>query len=221
MHIELLAGQPVSTPRPHCCPSPCLLASYHRRVSSAIALSSSVLEPDSLALSNAHAHDTVLVPPCDVRRPRQDLLDLITPLCATSTTHYLRRRGFVCGVPAGSLRICGRRRPNWTRSTLGAAHVGSQTTLTVSAVVHYADGSTETRDLKLRLQPRTICDPIVYYSRIQHICRVRQQGHITNVDFRMDSRRSTDSALYQVVNSESFCTPEHGYALLHNNDWLR
>ena len=91
---------------------------------------------------------------------------------------------------------------------------------TISATLHYTDGSTEVRDLKMRLPPRTVCDPIVYYNRVQNICRERLQDHVVNVDFRMESRRTTDSTLHTVVSTSSFCGPERNYAIFRNNDWL-
>ena len=44
----------------------------------------------------------------------------------------------------------------------------------VSATLHYTSGNITTIDLKLEsLPPRTICDPVMYDSRIQNICRAR------------------------------------------------
>jgi hypothetical protein len=88
--------------------------------------------------------------------------------------------------------------------------------------VHYTD-RTEQVDLKLpQLPPRILCDPIVYFSRMQNLCR----QHRADVTFRdagwvMTVRRSTDTDFRVVVDAPSFCGPLATYSVFRNNNWLQ
>jgi hypothetical protein len=93
----------------------------------------------------------------------------------------------------------------------------------VTGIVHWTDRPPTELDLRMpTLPPRTICDPIVYFNRVQNICRSRHD-HPTfvDVDFTMKARRTTDSSLRTIVDEAMFCGKNYTYSPLFNNKWLR
>jgi hypothetical protein len=92
----------------------------------------------------------------------------------------------------------------------------------VRAALHWKDRTVTTYDLLLPdLAPRMICDPIVYYDRVQTLCSRVGHSDLLDVDFFMQVKRTTDANVYTVVDEAGFCTPARTYKLLGNNDWLR
>jgi hypothetical protein len=93
----------------------------------------------------------------------------------------------------------------------------------VTATIHRNEGTFEVRDLKLpNLAPRSVCDPVIYYSRMQNLCRSGETGGgVAHVDFAMNIRRTTDSEFRTVANAKDFCGTVHDYSMLSNNHWLR
>jgi hypothetical protein len=88
----------------------------------------------------------------------------------------------------------------------------------VWATVHYADASWRVFDLKLKqLPPRVVCDPIVYFDRVSNICR---SHGVSDVDWVMSIRRTTDRDVHELVNEVDFCSKPHAYAVLGNNAWM-
>jgi hypothetical protein len=92
----------------------------------------------------------------------------------------------------------------------------------VTAVIHRGDAEVQTIDVTMRnLPPRSICDPVIYYSRIRNLCRSRQDGSsVTDVDWTMRSRRGTDVELTTVVDVQSFCGNDYRYSLVGTNSWM-
>src|SRR5581483_679718 len=92
----------------------------------------------------------------------------------------------------------------------------------VTALLHFSSGRTATVDLKMEeLPPRIVCDPIVYYDRIQNLCRSGAETGLTNADLFMRVRRSTEAGYRTVIDESKFCNPVHRYSILHDNPWIR
>jgi hypothetical protein len=93
----------------------------------------------------------------------------------------------------------------------------------VSATLHYLNRQPVTIDLTLaNLPPRMICDPIVYYDRIENICRAASSNlELQAVDFVMKVKRTTDQAFTTIIAEPSFCSPHRQYSLFANNSWIR
>jgi len=93
----------------------------------------------------------------------------------------------------------------------------------VTATVASTGDVLERIDLKVeRLPPRMICDPVVYFSRAQNLCRTRR-GRDPAFDFHlvMDAKRTTDLEYQRIVDAPSFCAAKYEYRLFANNEWLR
>jgi len=69
------------------------------------------------------------------------------------------------------------------------------------------------------LQTRLRCDPIVYLSAAQAICR--RLGDRTNLRLSLVSRRMRSGPFQTVVDIDSFCTANIGYRLWRHNSWIR
>jgi hypothetical protein len=90
------------------------------------------------------------------------------------------------------------------------------------AHLHENDDEVRVMDLKLNgLPPRSICDPIVYYNRVQNLCRTKDAIDVREIDFFMRVRRTTDRDFRTVIDEKNFCQGKHQYAVLTNNDWIR
>jgi hypothetical protein len=91
----------------------------------------------------------------------------------------------------------------------------------VSATLHYPARQSETIDLKLAdLTPRFVCDPIVYYSRVENICRSRSETGLTDVDLFMKVKRTTDPSYRTIIDERDFCNPPRQYSVIFNNSWI-
>ena len=93
----------------------------------------------------------------------------------------------------------------------------------VSATLHRADDETQTIDLRMPgLNPREICDPVVYFSRVENLCRSRSSDPaLIDVDWTMRVKRTTDAAFTTVVDETGFCGKGYTYSLWTNNAWIR
>jgi hypothetical protein len=92
----------------------------------------------------------------------------------------------------------------------------------VLATLHYETGKSSTINLKLEtLPPRMVCDPIVYYSRVEKICRDRGIAKVIDADFLMRVKRTTDRTFQTIIDEQNFCDPPRGFSLLANTSWLR
>jgi hypothetical protein len=82
--------------------------------------------------------------------------------------------------------------------------------------------SGERLDLKVPLSPRMICDPVVYFSRAQNLCRTRRASDPTfDLHLVMRSKRTTDPAFQTIIDAPAFCAAGHTHRVFGKNDWLR
>src|SRR5213594_790150 len=90
------------------------------------------------------------------------------------------------------------------------------------AELHNADGTTTRRDLKLRLDTRIACDPIVYFNRARNLCRQRDLGRIAfqDLDLHLSARRATDGQLRRVIATSGFCARRERYDPFRHNAWI-
>jgi len=90
------------------------------------------------------------------------------------------------------------------------------------ADLHNADGTTTRRDLKLPLDTRIACDPIVYFNRARNLCRQRDGGRVAFVDLDLflSARRSSDGEMKRVIDTKDFCTKGERYDPFRHNAWI-
>src|SRR6266850_7326635 len=90
------------------------------------------------------------------------------------------------------------------------------------AELHNADGTTTRRDLKLRLDTRIACDPIVYFNRARNLCRQRDRGLLAfqDLDLHLSARRATDGQLRRVIATTGFCARRERYDPFRHNAWI-
>ena len=90
------------------------------------------------------------------------------------------------------------------------------------ADLHHVDGTTTRRDLKLPLDTRIACDPIVYFNRARNLCRQRAAGRaaFTDLDLFLSARRASDSELRRVIDTKGFCAKRERYDPFRHNAWI-
>ena len=90
------------------------------------------------------------------------------------------------------------------------------------ADLHNADGTTMRRDLKLPLDTRIACDPIVYFNRARNLCRQRDAGHVAfeDLDLFLSARRSSEGELKRVIATRGFCARRERYDPFRHNAWI-
>jgi hypothetical protein len=90
------------------------------------------------------------------------------------------------------------------------------------ADLHNADGTTTRRDLKLALDTRVACDPIVYFNRARNLCRQRDAGRVIfeDLDLFLSARRSSDGELKRVIATTGFCAKRERYDPFRHNAWI-
>ena len=90
------------------------------------------------------------------------------------------------------------------------------------ADLHNVDGTTTRRDLKLPLDTRIACDPIVYFNRARNLCRQRAAGRaaFTDLDLFLSARRSSESELRRVIDTKGFCAKRERYDPFRPNAWI-
>ena len=90
------------------------------------------------------------------------------------------------------------------------------------ADLHNVDGTTTRRDLKLPLDTRIACDPIVYFNRARNLCRQRDAGRaaFTDLDLVLSARRSSESELRRVIDTKGFCAKRERYDPFRHNAWI-
>jgi hypothetical protein len=93
----------------------------------------------------------------------------------------------------------------------------------VSATLHRGDDETQSIDLRMPgLNPREICDPVVYFSRVENLCRSRASDlTLADIDWTMRVKRTTDATFTTVVDETGFCAKGYTYSLWTNNAWIR
>jgi len=90
------------------------------------------------------------------------------------------------------------------------------------AALHNADGTTTRRDLKLPLDTRIACDPIVFFNRARNLCRQRDAGRAAfqDLDLFLSARRSSDGQMKRVIATKSFCAKGERYDPFRHNAWI-
>ena len=90
------------------------------------------------------------------------------------------------------------------------------------ADLHLADGTTARRDLKLPLDTRIGCDPIVYWNRARNLCRRRDAGLVAfqDLDLFLSSRRTSDGEMKRVIATSGFCARGDRYDPFRHNAWI-
>jgi len=90
------------------------------------------------------------------------------------------------------------------------------------ADLRQADGTTTRRDLKLPLDTRIACDPIVYFNRARNLCRQRQAGlaAFQDLDLFLSARRTSDGAMKRVIATTGFCARGDRYDPFRHNPWI-
>jgi hypothetical protein len=98
----------------------------------------------------------------------------------------------------------------------------ARATCTGWADLHAADGTTTRRDLKLPLDTRIACDPIVYFNRARNLCRQRAAGRLAfqDLDLVLSARRSSDGAMRRVIDTKGFCAKGERYDPFRHNAWI-
>ena len=98
----------------------------------------------------------------------------------------------------------------------------ARATCTGWADLHNADGTTTRRDLKLPLDTRIACDPIVYFNRARNLCRQRNAGRhaFQDLDLFLSARRSSDGAMKRVIDTKGFCAKGERYDPFRHNAWI-
>jgi len=90
------------------------------------------------------------------------------------------------------------------------------------ADLHNADGTTTRRDLKLPLDTRIACDPIVFFNRARNLCRQRDAGRLAfqDLDLFLTARRSSDGEMKRVIDTKGFCAKGERYDPFRHNAWI-
>jgi len=90
------------------------------------------------------------------------------------------------------------------------------------ADLHNADGTTTRRDLKLPLDTRIACDPIVFFNRARNLCRQRDAGRLAfgDLDLFLAARRSSDTQMTRVIDTKGFCARQERYDPFRPNAWI-
>jgi len=85
-----------------------------------------------------------------------------------------------------------------------------------------ADGAATRRDLKLSLDTRIACDPIVYFNRARNLCRQRDAGLVAfqDLDLFLTARRTSDGEMKRVIATTSFCARGDRYDPFRHNAWI-
>ncbi len=90
------------------------------------------------------------------------------------------------------------------------------------ADLHNTDGTATRRDLKLPLDTRIACDPIVYFNRARNLCRQRDAGHLAfaDLDLFLSARRSSGGEMKRVIDTKGFCAKGERYGPFRHNAWI-
>ena len=90
------------------------------------------------------------------------------------------------------------------------------------ADLHNVDGTTTRRDLKLPLDTRIACDPIVYFNRARNLCRQRDAGRAAfeDLDLFLSARRSSENEMKRMIDTKGFCAKRERYDPFRHNAWI-
>src|SRR2546422_3523465 len=90
------------------------------------------------------------------------------------------------------------------------------------AELRHADGTTTRRDLKLRLDTRIACDPIVYFNRARNLCRQRDAGLVAfqDLDLFLTARRTSDREMKRAIATTGFGARGDRCDPFRHNGWI-
>jgi hypothetical protein len=90
------------------------------------------------------------------------------------------------------------------------------------ADLRHADGTMTRRDLKLAVDTRIACDPIVYFNRARNLCRARDAGRVAfeDLDLFLTARRASDGEMKRVIATRGFCAKRERYDPFRHNAWI-
>ena len=90
------------------------------------------------------------------------------------------------------------------------------------ADLRQTDGTTTRYDLKLPLDTRIACDPIVYFNRARNLCRARDAGRVAfeDLDLFLTARRASDGEMKRVIARRGFCAKGERYDPFRHNAWI-
>ena len=84
------------------------------------------------------------------------------------------------------------------------------------------DGSRTRVDLKLPLDTRVACDPVVFYNRARNLCRRPETAPVPfrDLDLHLWVRRATETRLRPLIALEEFCSRNVSYHPFRHNGWI-
>ena len=90
------------------------------------------------------------------------------------------------------------------------------------ASLRQPDGTRVKLDLKLPLDTRIACDPVVFYNRARNLCRRPETAPVAfrDLDLYLWARRATETNLRPLIALERFCSRTVSYHPFRHNDWI-
>jgi len=84
------------------------------------------------------------------------------------------------------------------------------------------DGSRTRLDLKLPLETRIACDPVVFYGRARNLCRRPETAPVPfrDLDLYLWARRATETRMRPLIALEQFCSRNVRYHPFRHNGWI-
>ena len=85
-----------------------------------------------------------------------------------------------------------------------------------------AAGGRVRMNLKLPLDTRIACDPVVFYNRARNLCRRPETAPVAfrDLDLYLWARRATDTTLRPLIALEGFCARGVSYHPFRHNGWI-
>jgi len=85
-----------------------------------------------------------------------------------------------------------------------------------------AEGPAVRVNLKLALDTRIACDPVVFYNRARNLCRRPDTAPVAfrDLDLYVFARRATDTALRPLIALPGFCSRAVTYDPFRHNEWI-
>jgi hypothetical protein len=80
------------------------------------------------------------------------------------------------------------------------------------------NGTVVRRGLKLPLDRRMACDPLVFYNRARNLCQHRA---FDDLDLIVNASPSDDREMSPLAEIHDFCTHDPGYRVLSHNAWIK
>lgn len=90
-----------------------------------------------------------------------------------------------------------------------------------AALIKTADGRARRVDLYRPLPVRIRCDPLIYWSRANALCRqLERSGVPGDIDVSLHSRRTTDLEMTDVIDVRRWCASAPKYSIWFHNAWI-